>query len=99
MVLRKVIEAYNLWSMKKAMLTATEFAEAIGVPYPTVALWLRKGKIQGAEQLELGSLKVWQIPAMLVKSYKDEKGRPKRGRPKKEEKQSELGASKKRKPK
>jgi predicted site-specific integrase-resolvase len=66
------------------MLTAAEFAEAIEVPYPTVALWLREGRIKEAEPLQLGGLKVWQIPAEAVKRYKGEQKRPKRGRPKKE---------------
>jgi hypothetical protein len=66
------------------MMTAAEFAEAIGVPYPTVALWLREGRIEEASQLELGGLKIWQIPASAVKHYKGEQVRPKRGRPKKE---------------
>lgn len=65
------------------MLTAAQFAEAINVPYPTVALWLRQKKIKGAEQLGLGGLKVWQIPAAAVDIYKDT--RPKRGRPRKSE--------------
>jgi hypothetical protein len=69
--------------MKKTMMTAAEFAEAIEVPYPTVALWLREGRIEEAIQLEFGGLKVWQIPATAVKLYKDEQNRPKRGRPKK----------------
>jgi hypothetical protein len=68
--------------MRKAMLTAAEFAGAIGVPYPTVALWLRQNKVKGATQLELGGLKVWQIPASSVELYKGQENRPKRGRPK-----------------
>ena len=63
------------------MLTAAEFSKAINVPYPTVALWLRAGRIEGATQLEIGGLKVWQIPAEAVKSYKGDQKRPKRGRP------------------
>lgn len=64
------------------MLTAAEFANAINVPYPTVALWLRKNKVVGAQQLEFGGLKVWQIPSSSVKLYKGKESRPKRGRPK-----------------
>lgn len=65
------------------MLTAAEFAEAIEVPYSTVALWLREGRIAEAEQLELGGLKVWQIPVTAIKLYKGERKKPKRGRPRK----------------
>jgi hypothetical protein len=63
------------------MLTAAEFAKAIQVPYPTVALWLREGRIEGAMRLELGALKVWQIPATAVKMHKGGDARPQRGRP------------------
>ncbi|MEP7343217.1 MAG: hypothetical protein ABI977_36160 [Acidobacteriota bacterium] len=44
------------------MLTVAEYAEKIGKPYPTVAAWLRKGKVDGASQIEFGGLKIWQIP-------------------------------------
>lgn len=44
------------------MLTVAQYAEKIGKPYPTVAAWLRKGKVEGASQIEFGGLKVWQIP-------------------------------------
>ena len=81
MSLRNLIKAYNLRGVKKDMMTAAEFAKAIEVPYPTVALWLREGKIPEAEQLEIGALKVWQIPSTAVKVYKGEENRPKRGRP------------------
>lgn len=44
------------------MITVAEYAEKIGKPYPTVAAWLRRGRIEGATQIEFGGLKVWQIP-------------------------------------
>lgn len=77
----KRITLCDIAGVKKTMITAAEFAEAIGVPYPTVALWLREGRIAEAEQLELGGLRVWQMPATAVKLYKGEQKRPKRGRP------------------
>jgi len=65
------------------MLGAREFAEQIGVPYATVALWLRQNRIKEAEAVEVGKLKVYQVPAEAVKLYKGDKARPKKGRPKK----------------
>lgn len=59
------------------MLTAEEFAAAISTPYPTVALWLRQGRIKDAERLEVGKLRFWQIPAAIVQGFV----KPTRGRP------------------
>ena len=67
--------------MTEKMLTALEFSEAIGVPYATVALWLRRKKVEGAQQVAFGGLKFWQIPQSSVALYKGENKRPKRGRP------------------
>jgi hypothetical protein len=61
-------------------MTAREFAAAIKRPYPTVALWLRKGLVDGVKEIELGTAKLWQIPASAVQTFVP----PKRGRPKKE---------------
>jgi len=61
-------------------MTATEFAEKINTPYPTVAAWLREGRIPGAELQEVGNMKFWLIPADVLKDFV----RPKKGRPTKE---------------
>jgi hypothetical protein len=60
-------------------MTAREFAAAIKRPYPTVALWLRQGLVPGVEEIQLGTAKLWQIPATAVETFVP----PKRGRPKK----------------
>lgn len=58
-------------------MTAREFAVAIKRPYPTVALWLRKGLVPGVKEIELGTAKLWQIPVEAVETFVP----PKRGRP------------------
>jgi hypothetical protein len=65
---------------KKTHMTAREFAAKIKKPYPTVATWLRKGKVKGAEAHKLGAVTVWLIPVEIANSFKDY---PTRGRPKK----------------
>jgi hypothetical protein len=47
---------------KKRMLSATEYAEKIGKPYPTVAAWLRKGYVPAAKKSTFGKIAVWEIP-------------------------------------
>jgi hypothetical protein len=66
--------------MRERNMTAREFAAAINRPYPTVALWLRQGKVPGAYQESVGDFSVWQIPSDAVKDFQA----PKLGRPKKE---------------
>jgi len=58
-------------------MTATEFAEKINTPYPTVAAWLREGRVPGAELHQFGNTKFWMIPADVLKDFT----RPKKGRP------------------
>ncbi len=60
-------------------MTASEFAEKINTPYPTVAAWLREGRVPGAQLHEFGKVKFWMIPADVLKDFM----RPKKGRPKK----------------
>jgi hypothetical protein len=64
---------------KKAYMTAREFAAKIKKPYPTVATWLRKGKVKGAEAHTLGAVTVWLIPVETATGFEY----PKRGRPRK----------------
>ena len=61
-------------------MTATEFAEKINTPYPTVAAWLREGRVPGAQLQQFGNVKFWMIPADVLKDFT----RPKKGRPKKD---------------
>lgn len=58
-------------------MTARQFAQAIGKPYTTVSLWLRQNRIPGAYLLEVGEVRVWQIPAEAAKTFVP----PKMGRP------------------
>ena len=58
-------------------MTAREFAHLVNTPYPTVAQWLRDGRVPGAELQEIGNLKVWLIPRDVLKDFK----RPEMGRP------------------
>jgi excisionase family DNA binding protein len=71
-------------------MTAREFAQLVNTPYPTVAQWLRDGRIPGAELQNIGSLKVWLIPREALKDFK----RPEMGRPKKPAKKSKKGSAK-----
>jgi len=61
-------------------MTASEFAEKINTPYPTVAAWLREGKVPGAVLHEFGTVKFWMIPVDVLKDFV----RPKKGSPRKD---------------
>jgi hypothetical protein len=71
---------------KEEVMTAREFARRMEVPYTTVAGWLQKGIVPGAEAQEVGTFKVWMIPVSALKDFK----RPDRGRPKKATKTSKT---------
>lgn len=60
-------------------MTAQEFAIKINTPYPTVAAWLREGKVPGAQMQEVGNLRFWLVPGDVLRDFQ----RPQRGRPKK----------------
>lgn len=64
------------------MLTAKKFAEELGRPYSTVALWLKDARIPEAERHELEGDKIFYlIPASAVAKYKRAENQPTRGRP------------------
>jgi hypothetical protein len=65
---------------EREYMTAKEFAEKIGRPYPTVYLWLRTNQIPEAVYVEFGNMKVWQIPHSVLETFKP----PKVGRPSKQ---------------
>lgn len=69
-------------------MTASEFAEKINTPYPTVAAWLREGRIPGAELQQFGNIKFWMIPVDVLKDF----SRPKKGRPLKAKPENEITA-------
>ncbi|MGH9754729.1 MAG: hypothetical protein ACREA2_18280 [Blastocatellia bacterium] len=58
-------------------MTATEFAEKVNTAYPTVAKWLREGKVPGAFRQKIGNMEIWMIPGDVLKDFV----RPKMGRP------------------
>jgi hypothetical protein len=66
---------------EETFMTATEFAAAIKRPKSTVLLWLRKGLVPGVNVIEIGTERLYQVPATAIETFIP----PKRGRPKKEE--------------
>jgi hypothetical protein len=60
-------------------MTAVEFAEKVNASYPTVAQWLRQGKVPRAFRKKIGNMEIWLIPGDVLKDFE----RPKMGRPKK----------------
>jgi hypothetical protein len=53
-------------------------AKGIKVPYPTLALWVREGRFQGAKLEDNPRGAVWYIPRSAVERFAP----PERGRPK-----------------
>lgn len=77
----KLIVCYKSY-VKNEMLTTKQVLEALAdkgitVSYPTVALWVRKGKFEGAERKEESRGAVWYIPRSSVENFK----KPEIGRP------------------
>ena len=72
----------------EGFMTASEFAEKINTPYPTVAAWLREGRVPGAELQQFGNTKFWMIPVDVLRDFI----RPKKGRPLKAKPDGETGA-------
>lgn len=68
-------------------MTSVEFAEKVNTAYPTVAKWLREGKVPGAFRQKIGNMEIWLIPGDVLKDFE----RPKMGRPKKASEQSKTG--------
>ena len=60
-------------------MTAIEFAEKVNTAYPTVAKWLRDGKVPGAFRQRIGNMEIWMIPGDVLREF----DRPKMGRPRK----------------
>ncbi len=59
--------------VKEEMLTTKEVLEVlkkkgISISYPTIALWVREGKFEGAFQEETPFGSVWYIPEKTIKS-------------------------------
>ena len=70
-------------------LTTRQFAEQVGRPYDTVIYWLRKGLVEGAKLVQVGSLRAYQVPQSAVAQFKKEG--PRRGRPPKAKPQLRAG--------
>lgn len=65
-------------------------ARGFTVPYPTIALWVREGRFEGAELDESNPRgAVWYIPRKAVESFEP----PKRGAPVKAKTNSEAPSS------
>jgi hypothetical protein len=77
--------------IERNFMTAREFAAAIKRPYPTVALWLRNNLIPEATFIQLGKMRVWQIPLSVLETFTP----PKIGRPKKAATKKAVKAKKK----
>lgn len=60
-------------------MNASEYAERKGIPYQTVARWLKQNLIPGVKTVDAGKIRVYLIPESAL-SFE----RPKIGRPKKE---------------
>ena len=82
-------------------MTATEFAEKVNTAYPTVAKWLRDGKVPGAFLQKIGNMGIWMIPGDVLKDFvRPRMGRPpltdeeKAARAKKKKLESKAGAKK-----
>lgn len=76
---------------KRELMTAREFARRLSIPYTTVAGWLQKGQVLGAEAQVVGTFKVWMVPVEALKGFE----RPKRGRPPLTDEQKTARAKKK----
>jgi hypothetical protein len=64
---------------KEEFMTARELARRLNEPYTTVAGWLQRNLVPGAEAQMVGTFKVWVIPVSVVDTVKT--WRPKMGRP------------------
>lgn len=60
-------------------MTAREFARRLEEPYTTIAGWLQRGLVPGAEAHKVGTFKVWVVPVKALETV--EEWRPARGRP------------------
>jgi hypothetical protein len=72
-------------------MTAIEFAEKVNTAYPTVAKWLRDGRVPGAFRHKIGNMEIWMIPGDVLKDFV----RPKMGRPVLTEEEKAARAKKK----
>jgi hypothetical protein len=64
---------------REETMTARELARRLNEPYTTVAGWLQRSLVPGAEATMVGTFKVWVIPASVVDTI--DEWRPKQGRP------------------
>ena len=79
--------------IEREYMTAREFAAAIKRPYPTVALWLRKDLIPEATFIQLGNMRVWQIPLSVLETFTPPRiGRPKKAATNKSAKAKKTGS-------
>lgn len=57
------------------MYTAVKFAEEMGISYPTIVRWLKRGLVPGAKLEETLTGSVWQIPESALKMERPQLGR------------------------
>jgi len=67
------------------MFTAVKFADEMGISYPTMVRWLKRGLVPGATLEETPAGSYWQIPETALTME-----RPKAGRKPKAESDSET---------
>ena len=57
------------------MFTAVKFAEDMGISYPTMVRWLKRGLVPGATLEETPGGSYWQIPESALKMERPKAGR------------------------
>lgn len=57
-------------------MNASEFAEKRGIPYQTVARWLKQGIIPGVKVVTAGRVRVYLIPESAMTFERPKTGRP-----------------------
>lgn len=71
------------------MFTAVKFADEMGISYPTMVRWLKRGLVPGATLEETPAGSYWQIPESALTME-----RPKAGRKPKAESEAKKGSKK-----
>lgn len=58
------------------MFTAVKFAGEMGISYPTMVRWLKRGLVPGATLEETPAGNYWQIPESSLQMERPKAGRP-----------------------
>jgi len=62
--------------MEKGFMNASEYAERRGIPYATIARWLKRGIIPGVKVVTAGRVRVYLIPESALNFERPKTGRP-----------------------